>query len=1307
MLLARTTRGTHPLATSRAPQSAVLYAFTIAVLLLAGATTASAGGPRWISGPPYFYAWRVMVSWYTNQPQYFTDAGDLSSSVDHATADAMVAKAAAVWNIPTAALVLAQGGTLGEHVSSANVYATANGLVFPADVQPANYAAKQIAVVYDTDGSITDMLLGSGASDPSGCLQSGVTESVDSITHTSQIQHAILVLNGRCTGPEPEKQLQMQYQLERAFGRILGLGWSQVNDNVFTGSPAPTHTQALNWPIMHPIGIICGPYSYQCLPEPFTLRPDDISALQELYFIPQGQAPAGKMASWTNAGGTYGNVTFPNGQGMEGVNVVVRRRAPFWDTPEDWQTTSSVSGYSFRGQSATSMTSQGSSAAASLGAPFLDREGYWRIQSIPVPASQSWTDLVISTEPINPLYTGPYAIGSQAGDTMSPSGSAQVQVSQYLANGRDTLVNFTAADAAPTCTSQTDGTEGAPAAVPQAGWWTGTLCGYGHHAWSSLAVRANRTLTLEVTALDEEGLVRMTKAMPILGVWRSTDPTGTLPTVASAATAFNSTSLALTSLRVQSPASTSFRIALADQRGAGRPDFGYQARVLYADAVAPASVGATGGTVTITGMGFRQGNSVFVNGIAASVTSWSATSIVATVPSLHDLGLSRAAIVSITVQDVSTGGSSVMTGVLTYAAPVEALELISAPAGILPAGTAASATFSVKAIAPDGFTPIVGEAVSFAATGAGAAFSPCASHLCTVLTDAAGVASASVTPMTPGSVTLTATGRSGMAAASFTATSVADVLHVLSAPTGVATLGTLVSKPLRVQLLSADGVTPRAGSNVTITMANGAARVGACNNLPCTLVTDASGDVTTTVTPMSTGTISLQFASATAAVTASFSAAAETMQMKSAPGGTQTVGIASTTLFAVRVLAGDGITPMPGEAVVFTAAGAAVTFGACGGAVCTLTTDAQGNAQTSVSAAAPGAVTLSAVGNAGALTASFTAVALPDVLQVVSAPSGNIYVSNTTSPAFAVRITAADGFSPVAGKTVTFSGRRRCGDLWSLRRTRLRRPDRRCGAGINIGVLNIRRTGQLFCFVRGRLRNGSLHSRSPNPVGHRSKACPVHCGGCSGCLAAAGKACGQLLKYLQRVRLVEQHIGSRLLRRLLHHECYRRRARKCNRRSSPGWHSRGRACLLLGHDLCAASGTGRQRRRMASDPCGWGGTVCAYRQHDGAGHHPGGQCGGKSGRRRAGLDRADGGRMGGSLPRQRTLPGGRYPQRITELGRIQRRRSGHRYPFADQRCSHDHPDRGDRRLAWICNVGSRNASINYPRCSEIKLRSFD
>ena len=41
--------------------------------------------------------------------------------MNHAAADALVAAAAAVWNVPTSALVLAQGGTLAEHVSGANV----------------------------------------------------------------------------------------------------------------------------------------------------------------------------------------------------------------------------------------------------------------------------------------------------------------------------------------------------------------------------------------------------------------------------------------------------------------------------------------------------------------------------------------------------------------------------------------------------------------------------------------------------------------------------------------------------------------------------------------------------------------------------------------------------------------------------------------------------------------------------------------------------------------------------------------------------------------------------------------------------------------------------------------------------------------------------------------------------------------------------------------------------------------------------------------------------------------------------------
>jgi hypothetical protein len=271
-------------------------ALWIGLLAVVGAVGARASSSRWVTGPPYFTTEAALVIWYTNTPQYYTDPGDLSASVNHAAADAMVVAAANVWNVPSARMVLAQGGLLDEPVSGANVYPGPDGLVFPADVQSTNYAAKQIAVIYDRDGSVTDLLLGVGASDPSGCRQNGVTESVDSITPAGFIQHAVLILNGRCTGPAPEQQLQMQYQLERAFGRVLGLGWSQLNDNAFTGTPQPTFAQLQHWPIMHPIDIVCGLYTYQCLPQPFTLRDDDIASITQLYPV-TGNPAAGKVIS--------------------------------------------------------------------------------------------------------------------------------------------------------------------------------------------------------------------------------------------------------------------------------------------------------------------------------------------------------------------------------------------------------------------------------------------------------------------------------------------------------------------------------------------------------------------------------------------------------------------------------------------------------------------------------------------------------------------------------------------------------------------------------------------------------------------------------------------------------------------------------------------------------------------------------------------------------------------------------------------------------------------------------------------------
>src|ERR1035441_3309728 len=188
----------------------VVLAAALAALL----APAWAEAPRWITGPPYFTAASGNpVVWYTTTPFYFTDPGDLSANVNHAAADALVAAAAGVWNVPTSAMEVAYGGALAEHVSAANSYLSGSGPVFPGDVESANYAAIQIAVMYDSDGSVTDMLLGGGASSPAECRQNAVTESVDSIAPAGLIQHAILVLNGRCTGPAPEHQFEMQYQL--------------------------------------------------------------------------------------------------------------------------------------------------------------------------------------------------------------------------------------------------------------------------------------------------------------------------------------------------------------------------------------------------------------------------------------------------------------------------------------------------------------------------------------------------------------------------------------------------------------------------------------------------------------------------------------------------------------------------------------------------------------------------------------------------------------------------------------------------------------------------------------------------------------------------------------------------------------------------------------------------------------------------------------------------------------------------------------------------------------------------------------
>jgi hypothetical protein len=724
-------------------------------------TVARAGGPRFVAGTAYCcYATGQWMAWYTSQPQYFTDPGDLSLLVSHEQADAMVAAAANVWNIPTSSIVLAQGGELAEHVSGdgsiPNTYFDGTEMVFPDDVQPANSAAIQIAVIYDTDGSVTDTLLGEGASDPAGCRQTGVTESVDGFSQSGAIEHAEIVLNGRCvTSSQPqvlqEQILQMQYQLTRAFGQVLGLAWSQLNDNVFTGSPTPTAVQLQHWPLMHPIDIVCGTYTYQCSVNVSTLTDDDRAALELLY--PVGGTGGGKTASLASSIYIKGYVSFPDTQGMEDVNVTATLTPSTYGVYQEWQDVSAVSGFAYQ-QNAGNPVSGVEPASENAGQLSAELEARYYMGSVPV--SPPWTGMLLQSESINPLYTGEYAIGPYQRPPIAMSGSAQTDVEPFAvvgtAPGNQYDEWLTQSTAPSSCATGSDGTGSAPAPVDPSGWWSGLLCPTGHSSWWTASVKANRTFAVETTALDEEGNATVQKMQPVLGMWDITDPSNVVM-VGSQPGALNSMALGMTQLPMEAsttPATVEF--VVADQYGAGRPDFAYAQRFLYADSLTPAVAGSGGGQITITGMGFRSGNQVTVNGVAATVLSWTSTQIVADVPPMAAADR-RGAPVNVAVVDARTGGSTVIEGGLRYAAAADVIQVVSAPAA-LATGVLASTPFAVRVLASDGVAPVAGASVQFAVVS-GVASMGCGAS-CSVTTDATGLAQTSLTGVAAGSVTISA-----------------------------------------------------------------------------------------------------------------------------------------------------------------------------------------------------------------------------------------------------------------------------------------------------------------------------------------------------------------------------------------------------------------------------------------------------------------------------------------------------------------------------------------------------------------------
>ena len=722
-------------------------------LCLASGVPALAGGPRFVSGVNSPAGAAHLGIWSTSTLQYFTDPGPLAASVSHADADAMVAQAAAVWNVPTSSLALQQGGELGEDVSGANVIMDGTGVAFPADVQTSNEANMPVAVIYDEDGSITDLLLGLGASDPVECRQNAVTESVDDIQGDGNLHHALLILNGRCVGAAPEQLSQMQYQLERAFGRVLGLAWAQVNDNVFTAENPVTADQETYWPVMHPLDVLCGPYTYQCMSNPGTLRSDDLNSLTRLYPVTQANLTQGKQISTADTVAIYGYLSFPTGQGMDWVNITAHR---FHNgVMEDWELVSSTTGFAFQESLRSPVTGV---QAVDAGSNDAGLESFYWLPAVPLDTE---SDIIMVPEPVNPLYNGDYALAPYPRPPVTPSGSPQVATVTFALGG-GSYVATTVKDAASSCAPGQDGTEDAPAALDPSGWQSGLLCGWGHSSWWSAAVRAGHTWTLEVTATDETGSGSAYKLQPVLGVWQAGDATGTVPTVAKQAAPFNALSPGVTQLHMTSAKNDRvLRMVVSDQFGAGRPDFTYTARMFYADTVQPATLGAGGGQIVLTGMGFRQGNVVQVNGVAATVQTWTPTKIVATAPSLGQTGATVGRPVTVSVQDAETGATTAMYRALTYVPAPDILQLVGAPAS-LETGIVADTPLTLRVVTAASGAPVAGATVQIGLLAGVAELGICGSATtCTATADSNGLVQTSVMGDAAGSIVISATEVSG------------------------------------------------------------------------------------------------------------------------------------------------------------------------------------------------------------------------------------------------------------------------------------------------------------------------------------------------------------------------------------------------------------------------------------------------------------------------------------------------------------------------------------------------------------------
>lgn len=712
----------------------------IAILLvLFASAVARAGGPRLVAGTAYFNPAVVgqPVRWPGGLVNYYVDQGPLNSQINNQQATAMVDAAAALWSaVPTAGVILANAGSLSEDVNGSNVMAGDEVFAQPADVTPAA-TAYPLAIVYDADGSVINALFGSGSSDPTSCENNGVLIWVDNIQPDATIAHAVIVLNGLCATNSNLVEM-MQYELERAFGRVLGLDYSQVNPNALVGNePGGT----FGWPVMHPTSGVCGSAGGICIPDPGQLRFDDIAALNRIYPITVANASQfpGKQITADNTVSIKGVIRFRTGLGMQGVNVVAR---PLDENgnPMYPYTVTSVSGALFsgnRGNPVTGWTGVDGKPLAMWGSSDPTLQGSFDLSGIPLPPGMTTANYQVTFEAINPMYmltesVGPYVSGSPA-----PSGAMPVLSVPNISAGSAQILTVSIDDSASGNVSDPIASPDQPRMLAPTGLWCGRISQIGQTDWFAFPVRGGHTFTVVTQALNESGLPAETKALPVIGVWSAFNPVSA-PSEGWAP-ALNGYATGETWLQVSAASDDIVRLGVADARGDGRPDYAYNGWVLYADTVQPQRLPVSGGPIVIHGMGFRPSDTVAIAGQPAVVTSISPNEITAIAP---PAATGTSGSVDVEIDDLPIFyAKTIINGGISYdSANGDSLSLITAPSGTLPMGV--PIPFTVVALGP-GLTPAGGVTVAFT-VASGDATLGCGSPTCITSAGGDGVATMNV-----------------------------------------------------------------------------------------------------------------------------------------------------------------------------------------------------------------------------------------------------------------------------------------------------------------------------------------------------------------------------------------------------------------------------------------------------------------------------------------------------------------------------------------------------------------------------------